>query len=370
MRLELTPRSDPSRLARALAPIAALVVAFLIAGLVVALIGRSPISAFEVYVLQPLSDPFSLRAMLVKATPLILIAIGLSYCFRAGLWNIGAEGQFIMGGVAGAALALATHGTSPGPWILPAMMLAGVLGGALWGAIPAFLKVRFGVSEILTSLFLVYIAELFLDWLARGPWRDPGGFNFPQSVVFESAARLPEIPGLDRVHVGVVFALVAVLVTAVVLGRTLFGYRLKLSGDAPRAARFAGFDQKRTTLVVFLISGGLAGLAGIAEVSGQIARVIPDISPGYGFTAITVAFLGRLNPFGILAAGLVLALTFIGGENAQILLRLPFDLTVAFQGLVLFCVLTADALVSYRVRLVRPAPADAISAPKTAGAEP
>jgi len=355
MRLELIPRPDPSPVARALAPLGALVVAFLVAGLVVALIGRSPISAFEVYILQPLTDPWSLRAILVKATPLVLIAIGLSYCFRAGLWNIGAEGQFIMGGVAGSALALATHGTDPGPWLLPAMMLAGMLGGAAWGAVPAFLKVRFGVSEILTSLFLVYIAELFLDWLARGPWRDPGGFNFPQSVVFESAARLPEIPGLDRVHVGVVFAVIAVLVTTVVLGRTLFGYRLKLTGDAPRAARFAGFSSKRTTLIVFAISGGLAGLAGIAEVSGQIGRVIPDISPGYGFTAITVAFLGRLNPVGILAAGLVLALTFIGGENAQILLRLPFDLTVAFQGLVLLCVLTADALVSYRVRLVRQA---------------
>ncbi|HSP25361.1 MAG TPA: ABC transporter permease, partial [Saliniramus sp.] len=290
--------------------------------------------------------------MVLKATPLILIAIGLSFCFRANLWNIGAEGPFVMGAVFGSWLALATHGTDAGAWVLPAMMLLGFLGGALFGMIPAVLKIRFGVSEILTSLFLVYVAQLFLDYLARGPWRDPAGFNFPQSVTFDASATLPTLFDTGRVHIGAIFAVIAVIVTAIVLGRTLFGYRLRVSGDAPRAARFAGFSQARTTLIVFAISGGLAGLAGIAEVSGQIRQVVPSISPGYGFTAITVAFLGRLNPFGILAAGLVMALILIGGENAQIMLRLPLDLTVAFQGLVLLSVLSADALVSYRLRIV------------------
>ncbi|WP_112663464.1 ABC transporter permease [Microvirga flavescens] len=352
MRLELIPRPNVSPVMRAIAPVIAFAVAFLIAGFVIWLMGRSPVSAFQVYVLHPLADTWALQELLVKATPLALIAIGLSYCFRANLWNIGAEGQFVMGAILGSWLALATHGTDAGPWVIPAMLVLGVLGGMLYGLIPAFLKTRFGVNEILTSLMLVYIAQLTLDYLARGPWRDPKGFNFPQSVTFDPAATLPAIIEGSRVHYGALFALIAVIVTAFVMNRSLFGYRLRLTGDAPRAARFAGFDPNRTTLAVFAISGGLAGLAGIAEVSGQIGQIQPSISPGYGFTAITVAFLGRLNPFGILAAALVIALTVIGGESAQIMLKLPLDLTLAFQGILLLCVLSADALVSYRVRLV------------------
>lgn len=350
MRFELTPRTNASTMMRVFASIAAFITAFLIAGFVIWLMGRSPIAAFDVYVLQPLSDPWSLQELVVKATPMALIAIGLAYCFRANLWNIGAEGQYVIGAVLGGWLALRTHGTDAGHWVLPLMLLLGILGGALWGLIPAFLKTRFGVNEILTSLMLVYVAQLTLDYLVRGPWRDPKGFNFPQSVTFDPAATLPPILEAGRVHYGAAFAVMAVLVTAVVLGRTLFGYRLKLTGDAPRAARFAGFSSKATTLAVFAISGGLAGLAGISEVSGQIGQLQPSISPGYGFTAITVAFLGRLNPVGILFASLVVALTFIGGESAQILLKLPLDLTQAFQGILLMCVLAADAMVSYRIR--------------------
>jgi ABC-type uncharacterized transport system permease subunit len=353
MRLELIPRLTVAPWMRAAASVAAFVISFLVAGLVIWLMGRSPAAAFDVYVVQPLSDPWSIQELIVKATPLALIAIGLSYCFRANLWNIGAEGQYVMGAVFGSWLALKTHGTDAGFWVLPLMLILGIVGGALYGLIPAFLKTRFGVNEILTSLMLVYIAQLTLDYLARGPWRDPKGFNFPQSVTFDPSATLPTIFEGGRVHWGAVFALLAVLATAVIVGRSLFGYRLRLAGDAPRAARFAGFDAKTTTLLVFAISGGLAGLAGIAEVSGQIGQIQPSISPGYGFTAITVAFLGRLNAFGILVASLVVALTFIGGESAQILLKLPLDLTQAFQGILLLCVLAADALVSYRIRLVR-----------------
>jgi simple sugar transport system permease protein len=301
---------------------------------------------------DPLRDPWALQELAVKATPLALIAIGLSYCFRANLWNIGAEGQFVMGAVLGSWLALRAHGTDAGFWLLPAMLLLGAVGGALWGLIPAILRTRFGVSEILTSLMLVYVAQLTLDYLVRGPWRDPQGFNFPQSVTFDPAATLPAVFEGGRVHYGAVFALAAVLVTALVVGRTLFGYRLRVTGEAPRAAFFAGFDARATTLAVFAISGALAGVAGISEVAGQIGQLQPSISPGYGFTAITVAFLGRLHPIGILVAALVVALTFIGGESAQILLRLPLDLTQAFQGILLLCVLAADALVTNRLRLV------------------
>jgi general nucleoside transport system permease protein len=236
--------------------------------------------------------------------------------------------------------------------VWPLMMGLGVIGGGLYGLVPALLRVRFGVSEILTSLMLVYVAQLTLDYLARGPWRDPRGMNFPQSVTFDPSATLPPLLGEGRLHLGALFALIAILATAFVLGRTLFGYRLRVTGEAPRAARFGGFDANRTTLAVFAISGGLAGLAGIVEVSAQIGQLQPSISPGYGFTAITVAFLGRLHPIGILFAALAVALTFIGGESAQILLKLPLDLTTAFQGLLLLCVLGADALVSYRLRVV------------------
>ncbi|WP_046865213.1 ABC transporter permease [Microvirga massiliensis] len=354
MRVELVPRAEPSGVARALAPVAAFLTAFVIAGVVIALLGQSPLAAFDVYVVQPLGDPWALQELLVKATPLALIAIGLSYCFRANLWNIGAEGQFVMGAVFGSWLALATHGAEAGSWLLPTMLVLGALGGMLYGLLPAFLRTKFGANEILTSLMLVYVAQLILDYLVRGPWRDPKGFNFPQSVTFDPAATLPPIVEASRVHLGALFALVAVLASLLVFSRTLFGYRLRLTGDAPRAARFAGFNERNTTLLTFAISGALAGLAGIIEVSGQIGQLQPSISPGYGFTAITVAFLGRLNPVGILAASLVVALTVIGGESAQILLKLPLDLTQAFQGILLLCVLGADALVTYKIRLVRP----------------
>jgi simple sugar transport system permease protein len=354
VRLELTPRASVSPVARALAPVAAFLVAFILAGFVVWLLGRSPVAAFRLYVAEPLFDPWSIEKMILRATPLALIAIGLAYCFRANLWNIGAEGQLVVGAIFGGWLALKTQGTGLSFWVvMPAVLLLGAIGGALYGLIPAFLKVRFNVNEILTSLMLVYIAELTLDYLVRGPWRDPKGFNFPQSVLFEPTATLsPVMVGGFSVGTGAIFAVIAMAVTAVVLGRTLFGYRLRLTGEAPRAARFAGFGLKGTTLAVFAISGGLAGLAGIVEVTGQIGQLVPDISPGYGFTAITVAFLGRLNPVGIVVAALVVALLVIGGENAQIMMKLPLDLTTAFQGILLLCVLSADALVSYRLRLV------------------
>ena len=292
----------------------------------------------------------------MKATPLVLIAIGLSFCFRANLWNIGAEGQFIIGGAMGGWIALLTHGgagqgTLGSWWVLPAMLVFGAFCGMLYALIPALLRVWLGVSEILTSLMLVYVAQLFLDYMVRGPWRDPKGFNFPVTVNFDDAATLPLLIDGGRLHAGVLIALAVVAIAAVVMSRTLFGYEIRLFGSAPRAARFAGFSNDRLTLTVFAISGALAGLAGICEVSGQIGQLQPAISPGYGFTGIIVAFLGRLSPIGILVAGLVLALTYIGGESAQVAMKLPFYLTGAFQGVLLMCVLTADVFTRYRLRI-------------------
>jgi len=352
MRLILERRDDrPAWLAVA-SPLAAVTLTMIAGAMLFALLGKDPIAALKVFFVDPLSDGWALQELALKATPLILIAVGLILCYRSNTWNIGAEGQLVMGAVFGSWLALATHGSANGPWVLPAMLLLGILGGMAWALIPALLKARLGVNEILTSLMLVYVAELLLDYLVRGRWRDPQGFNFPQSVSFEPEATMPILFGAGRLHVGFAIAVVVALVAALLMARSLKGFEIRLAGEAPRAARFAGFDTARTTLLVFAVSGGLAGLAGIIEVAGPLGQLQPSISPGYGFTAIIVAFLGRLNPIGALIAGLFLALTFIGGENAQIAMRIPLDVTRVFQGLLLFFVLGCDTFLLYRLRRV------------------
>jgi simple sugar transport system permease protein len=317
-----------------------------------AALGKNPIAALTVYFIDPLTDSYSLQEIAVKATPLVIIAIGLSLCYLANVWNIGAEGQFLIGAVAGSWLAVKTQGTDAGAWVLPAMLVLGALGGALYALIPAICKVRFGASEILTSLMLVYVADLVLDYLVRGPWRDPKGYNFPTTAEFDSGATVPILIEGSRLHLGALIALVVVAVAAVMLGRTIKGFEIRVVGSAPKAARFAGFNADQLTILTFMISGALAGLAGIIEVAGPVGHLQPNISPGYGFTAIIVAFLGRLNPIGILIAGLFLALTFIGGEQAQIAMKIPLDLTKVFQGILLFFVLACDSLIVYRIRLM------------------
>ena len=355
MRIELERRTAPSPIFEFLAPLLAIVVAVLMGGALLLAIGKSPQQAFLVYFLEPFSDAWSLQELAVKASPLILIASGLAFCYRANLWNIGAEGQFVIGGLLGGTIAVVTHGMDHalgGYWILPAMLLTGALGGMLYALIPAFLKVKVGASEILTSLMLVYIAEITLDYFVRGRLRDPKGFNFPQSVPFEDLARLPFLADGERLHAGLLFALAAVFLASFVFRRTLFGFDVKLVGSAPKAARFAGFSESRLTFAVFAISGAAAGLAGVCEVAGQIGQLQPVISPGYGFSAIIVAFLGRLQPWGIFWAGLVLSLTIIGGENAQIAMKVPLDMTRVFQGTLLMCVLAMDVFTRYRLRLI------------------
>ncbi|HEV3160055.1 MAG TPA: ABC transporter permease, partial [Xanthobacteraceae bacterium] len=238
-------------------------------------------------------------------------------------------------------------------WVLPAMLLLGALGGALYALIPAICKVRFGASEILTSLMLVYVANFGLDYLVRGPWRDPHGMNFPTTAEFDPVATVPTLIEGGRLHAGAIVTLLVVMAATVLLGRTIMGFEIRLVGAAPKAARFSGFNADKLTLFTFAVSGALAGLAGIIEVAGPVGHLQPDISPGYGFTAIIVAFLGRLNPVGILIAGLFLALTFIGGENAEIAIKVPLDLTKVFQGILLFYVLACDSMIIYRIRFIR-----------------
>jgi len=353
MRIVMEKRSETPLWLMVVSPLIAVGLTVIAAIIMFTLLGKDPGRALWVYFIDPISDSWGLQEVAVKATPLVLIALGLAVCYRANVWNIGAEGQFLLGAMAGGWLAVITHGSTQGPWLLPAMMMLGALAGACWALIPGVLRTRFGANEILTSLMLVYVAEYLLDYLVRGPWRDPAGFNMPQTVIFEPEAVLPLLAEGGRLNIGTPIMMVMVVLFAILMGRTLKGFEIRLVGEAPRAARFAGFSEKRLVLTVFAISGALAGLAGMLEAAGTVKQLQPGISPGYGFTAIIVAFLGRLNPVGCLVAGVFIAITFIGGENAQIMLRLPLDATRVLQGLLLFFVLACDSLLLYRFRLVR-----------------
>src|ERR1700745_2358381 len=350
--LVLERRGESSTAIAIASPLIAIALTLATIAVLFALLGKNRLLALAVYFLDPLTDSYALHEMAVKATPLVLIAVGLSFCYLANVWNIGAEGQFLIGALAGGWLAVATQGTDAGPWVLPAMLVLGALGGAFYGLIPAICKVRFGASEILVSLMLVYVADLFLDYLVRGPWRDPAGFNFPTTAEFDPVATVPILIEGGRLHLGAIIALLVVAAATVLLGRTIKGFEIRVVGAAPRAARFGGFHAHQLILLTFAVSGALAGLAGIIEVAGPVGHLQPGISPGYGFTAIIVAFLGRLNPIGILIAGLFLALTFIGGEQAQIAMKIPLDVTKVFQGILLFYVLACDSLILYRFRLI------------------
>lgn len=348
MALALVPRADVSRLRNVMTPLLAFAVAIVIAACVLLSMGKSLRTALDVYILEPLTSSWGLQEVILKATPLTLIAIGLIVAIRANRWNIGAEGQYVMGGLAGGAVAIFTHGNG-GIWILPAMLLAGAGAGLLYALLPAVLRNRFGISEILSSLMLVYVAELLLDYLVRGPWRDPKAFNFPKSVNFDAAATLQPMLEGGKLHWGVAIAVLCVVAASFLLSRSLFGFAVSATGEAPRAANFAGFTETTITTAVFALSGALAGLAGIIEVSANVGQLQPTISQGYGFTAIIVAFLGRLNPIGALVAAFSLSMLLIGSETAQIMLKLPFDMTRAFMGLLLLSVLAGEALTRYRL---------------------
>ncbi|WP_436641589.1 ABC transporter permease [Microbaculum sp. FT89] len=358
MRLELDRRAAHSQLMTVLSPVIAIGLTLIAGAILFLLAGISPIEGLYTYFISPVTSAYSAQEVLVKASPLILIALGLSLCFQANVWNIGAEGQYTLGAVFGGWLAL-TLADMDTPLVLVAVLLAGIVGGMLWAAIPALLKTVFRANEILTSLMLTYVALLLIDYLVRGPLRDPAGYNFPESALFSSAATLPGLSSGGRLHLGVLFAFVLAIVMAFALPTTLKGFEIRTVGQAPKAARFAGFGDKGMVLFVFLASGALAGLAGIAEVSGTLNQLLPTISPGYGFTAIIVAFLGRLNPIGIVFAGIVMSISFIGGEAAQIRLGLPLDVAKVFQGILLFFILACDTLIYYRLRLYRPRAASA-----------
>jgi simple sugar transport system permease protein len=360
MAIELIRRPERSSAMALLSPLIAVGLTVVSGFIIFLIVGVNPFGALYVYFIEKLTAWWSIQDLIVKMTPLIMIAVGLSLCYLANVWNIGAEGQLAAGAIAGSVLPI-FFPEWHGPVVLTLMLLMGILGGMLWASIPALLKIRFGTNEILTSLMLVYVAGFLLDWLARGPWRDPNGHNFPNSRPFGAGQTLPVIAG-QHVTISLVFALVIAVAAWFVLRNTLTGFQIRVLGQAPRAGAFAGFSQNRMIMLAFLISGGLAGLAGICEVAGPLGQLRISVSPGYGFTAIIVAFLGRLNPISIIFAGFVLALSYLGGEGVQITYGVSEQIARVFQGLLLFYVLACDTLIFYRLRFTRRVPARAAEA--------
>ena len=355
--IRLEPRKEISQHLLYLTPVMAVALTIVLGMIMFVVLGKNPVKAITIIFITPLTDLFTISEMIVKATPLILIGIGLSFGFRAGVWNIGAEGQFTMGALAGGALP-ALYPVE-GVWVLPAMCLLGIMGGMAWAAIPAFLRTRFNANEILVTLMLTYVAVLLLSVLVHGPLKDPEGLNFPESRLFTESATLPILIEETRAHVGFLVALLAVGVAWILLARHVFGYQVKVMGQSPKAASFGGFVENKVVWMCLMISGGLAGLAGTFEAAGPVGQLVPALPVGYGFTAIIVAFLGRLTPIGILLAGFVMALTYIGGEAAQIEMSLPSAITGVFQGMFLFSLLGIDVLARFRIRLSRRAAAGA-----------
>jgi ABC-type uncharacterized transport system permease subunit len=346
---KLETRPAPSRAFVLASPLIALAATVAIGVLLFVLLGKDPLLGLRMFFWEPIKSTYAWSEIGVKATPLILIALGLALCFRANVWNIGAEGQYILGAVFAGGIAMHAAPDSPRA-IVVAILAAGVLGGMLWAAITALLRDRFNANEILVSLMLVYVAEMVLSYLVYGPWKDPAGYNFPQTVTFAKPTQVPRLIDGLRVNVGLVVALVAVAGMSIFLFRLFRGFQALVGGQAGAAARYAGFSSRSALWTALLTSGGLAGLAGALEAAGPLGQLTPYVPVGYGFAAIIVAFVGRLHPVGIVFSAILMSMFYIGGELAQSRMQLPKSITGVFQGLLLFSLLAADTLIHYRLR--------------------
>jgi simple sugar transport system permease protein len=347
--LKLEARPEPSVTWTYASPLLALLITVLIGTLMFMALGKDPLKGLQMFFWLPINSGYAWGELLVKATPLLIIALGLAVCFRSNVWNIGAEGQYIMGAIFAGGVALLAE-ASTGAWIVLPILLAGILGGMLWASVTALLRDRFNANEILVSLMLVYVAVQLLSYLVGGPWKDPMGFNFPQSKTFEAMTRIPRLFTGSRVSIGVFFALIGVLGLWVFLFRTRAGFALQVGGLAPAASRYAGFSSRRALWSALMISGAAAGLAGALEVAGPIGQLTIYVPAGYGFAAIIVAYVGRLHPVGMVFSSILMSMFYIGGEMAQSRLGLTKSLTGVFQGLLLFSLLGCDTLVNYRLK--------------------
>ena len=347
--LRLEPRPQPSKLMALASPLLALLITVALGVSLFLLLGKDPLRGLQMFFWEPIRSVSAWSELGLKATPLVLIALGLSVSFRANVWNIGAEGQFIIGALAGGFVAMQADANT-GRIIVLWILLAGMLGGMAWAGITALLRARFNANEILVSLMLVYVADLLLSYLVYGPWKDPQGYNFPQSISFLAVTKIPRLFEGSRLNIGVLIAAGSVLAFWVLLFRSYAGFALQVGGLAPAAARYAGFSSTRALWTALLLSGAMAGLAGALEVAGPLGQLTPYVPAGYGFAAIIVAFVGRLHPFGIVFSAILMSMFYIGGELAQTRLGLPKSITGVFQGLLLFSLLACDSLINYRLR--------------------
>ena len=349
MRLHLEARAEPSRAMGLATPLIAAGLSVICGSALFIFLGLEPVVVFKTFFLSPFRDLYSVGELSLKVAPLALCAVGLAIGFRANIWNIGAEGQLILGAMTGGGLALAFPDTSA-PWLLPAMFIAGAAGGMAWAALPAFLKVRFNTNEILVTLMLTYVAGLLLSYMVFGPWRAPSGYGWPESEPLHAAAKLPRLIEGTRLNLGIVIAIVVAGGSWLFFSRSFVVYQMEVGGIAAGAARYAGFERSRMIWIGLLVGGACAGLAGVIEVAGTIGKLRETVSPGYGFAAIIVAFIGRLHPGGILLASVLMGLFYVGGEAAKVSLGLPTAIIGVFQGMLLFFLLMSDLLLSYRVR--------------------
>jgi simple sugar transport system permease protein len=347
--LKLEARPEQSRLMSIGSPVLALAITVVIGTILFMLLGKDPVRGLYIFFVEPLKSVYALTELAVKSVPLMLIALGLAVCFRSNVWNIGAEGQYILGAIFASGVAM-TADKSTGGWIVILVLVAAVVGGMLWAALVALLRDRFNANEILVSLMLVYVAEQLLSYMVYGPWKDPAGYNFPQTITFLKSTQMPKLFTGFRVNAGVIVALLAVGAFWVLLFRTYAGFQLQVGGLAPAAARYAGFSSRKALWTALLLSGGMAGLAGGLEIAGPLGQLTPYVPAGYGFAAIIVAYVGRLHPVGIVFSSILMSMFYIGGELAQSRLGLPKSLTGVFQGLLLFALLACDTLIFYRIR--------------------
>ncbi len=347
LKLELRPQASP--VWSVASPLLALAITVVLGSLLFIALGKDPVRGLQMFFWEPVKSNYALGELMVKATPLLLIALGLAVCFRSNVWNIGAEGQFVLGAICAGGVALLADKESS-RWIVLGILLAGIAGGMAWAGITAFLRDRFNANEILVSLMLVYVAVQLLVWLVFGPWKDPGGYNFPQSKTFDAVTQVPRLMKGSRVSIGLLIALAGAAALWIFLFRTRAGFAQQVGGLAPAAARYAGFSSRKALWVALLVSGGAAGLAGALEVAGPVGQLTPYIPVGYGFAAIIVAFVGRLHPVGMVFSAILMSMFYIGGELAQSRMGLPKSITGLFQGLLLFALLACDTLMVYRVR--------------------
>jgi simple sugar transport system permease protein len=350
MRIRLEKRREISRVMLALSPVGAVVATMIVGAIIFQAIGYDGPHAVEDIFFTPVLASYKWQDVATKAAPLILIALGLTLGNQAKVWNIGAEGQYVLGALGGAGVALATQNMH-GIWIVPLMIVAGMAAGALWAAPVAYLRNRYGVNEILSSLMLVYVALQLLSYLVTGPWKDPHGQNFPQTAPFTPDQRLPAFPFGLPFPPGLYVAFALALIFWLVMSRSEFGLGVRVVGEAPKAARYAGYRASDTIWSTLLISGAMSGLAGVMEATTQSGQLNLGFPSGYGFTAIIVSFLGRLHPIGIVLAGIVLAISYVGGQVAQTTVHVPSATAGIFQAMMLFFILASDVLVRRRIRI-------------------